>query len=50
MFLVVTRAFGPHVRGDAITDPAVIAAVLASEDAPHVVAVEPEPAPELVKE
>ena len=55
MKLIVTHAFGEYARGDAIADPALIAAVLASEDAGHVVAVDAAPAvetviPELPKE
>lgn len=33
--LVVVHPFGSHNRGDAITDPAEIAAVLAGENAHH---------------
>jgi len=37
--LVVVRAFGPYRRGDAITDAATATAILAGENARHVVRV-----------
>ncbi len=37
--LVVVQPFGTHAKGDHITDPADIAAILASEYAGHVVRV-----------
>ena len=37
--LVVVRAFASHAKGDVISDPAVIAAILASEQTPNVVRV-----------
>lgn len=45
--LTVTNPFGPYGRGDAITDPKVVAAVLASEHRIDVVKVSKpdEPAP-----
>jgi hypothetical protein len=44
MQLIVTQAFEAYARGDAITDPAEIAAVLASDHAGHVVPTAPAPA------
>lgn len=37
LVLVVVRPFGPYSSGDTISDPAVIAAVLAGENAANVV-------------
>jgi hypothetical protein len=37
--LVVVRAFGPYERGDVITDPQVVAEMLAGENAAAVVRV-----------
>jgi hypothetical protein len=37
--LVVVQAFGPHAKGDCITDPAQIQTILAGENARHVVRV-----------
>ncbi len=42
--LVVVRGFGPHAKGDCITDPAQIQTILAGENASHVVRI-PAPAP-----
>ncbi len=51
--LVVVRSFGPHAKGDRITDPTDIAAILAGENADKVVrlampdfSTTPVPAPE----
>lgn len=42
--LVVNEPFGPYQRGDVIEDPKTVEAVLASENAPHVVrSTAPEP-------
>lgn len=38
--LVVTQAFGDFARGDQITDAAMVKAISASANAPHVVRVE----------
>ncbi len=47
--LVVVRPFGTHAKGDAISDAAAIAAILAGEQARNVVRVQaaasPPPAP-----
>jgi hypothetical protein len=44
LHLVVRQPFGDRKRGDKITDPAEVAAVLESENEPHVVRVNaPEP-------
>ncbi len=37
--LVVVQAFGPHAKGDCITDQAQIQTILAGENASHVVRV-----------
>ncbi len=39
--LIVVRPFGPYAVGQSITDPAVIAQVLAGEHAGHVVRINP---------
>ncbi len=38
--LVAAQAFGPHAKGDKITDPIEIAAILASDHSGHVLPVE----------
>jgi hypothetical protein len=38
--LVVVQAFGPHAKGDPITDPATTASILASPNAPKVVRIQ----------
>ena len=48
--LVVVRPFGPHAKGDVITDAAAMAATLASENAACVVRVIATPAPEPQKQ
>ncbi len=35
--LIVVQAFGPHAKGDRVTDPAEIASILAGEHAGHVI-------------
>ncbi len=39
VILVVTRAFGPHAKGDHLSDPATVAETLAGEYSGHVVRV-----------
>jgi hypothetical protein len=41
--LVVVRAFGPYAIGDVIVAPDIVAQVLASDHAAHVVKVKPRP-------
>jgi len=38
--LVVVQAFGPHAKGDHITDPTSITSILASPNAPKVVRIQ----------
>ena len=44
MILTVTHPFGSYNKGDQITDPETIEQILASENAPKVVRVNPQPA------